>query len=204
MTLVFERIKPLSTYKRMEDEGYPTPWWTARAVLPWLPRGKAWEPAAGKGRLVRALRYYGMDVVGTTSNFLDWDGLPAGVRIIITNPPYGHAGAMAVRFIEHALMLMARAPRLGTVAMLLRIDFDSAGGRTRLFRDCPYWDRKVVLLDRVKWFNGGDVEPSTNHGWFLWRKDHVGEPVTCYAARASNEINHIQTMHVKQERETTS
>jgi hypothetical protein len=145
-----------------------------------------------------------MDVVGTTSDFLDWDGIPAGVRIIITNPPYGHAGAMAVRFIEHALMLMARAPRLGTVAMLLRIDFDSAGGRTRLFRDCPYWDRKVVLLDRVKWFNGGNVEPSTNHGWFLWRKDHVGEPVTCYAAHASNEINHIRTVHVKQERETAS
>jgi hypothetical protein len=201
--LVFERVKPASAYRRVKDEAYPTPWWTARAVLPWLGNGKIWEPAAGSGRLVRGLRHQGRDVHGTTSDFLEWTGLPhQAVRIICTNPPYGHAGRLAVKFIEHALDLMEQASRLHTVAMLLRVDFDSAGGRTRLFRDCPYWAVKVVLLDRVKWFNGGEVEPSTNHAWFIWRKAHAGPPLTFYTGKAPKKINNIQSVHVKQECKT--
>jgi hypothetical protein len=40
------------------------------------------------------------------------------------------------------------------VAMLPRIDFDSGNARTDLFRDCPMFSEKVVLLDHHMWLPG--------------------------------------------------
>src|SRR5262249_49137964 len=80
------------------------------------------------------------------------------------NPPYGEGrrGEEAVRFIEHALEL--GVPR---VAMLLRNDFDSAISRQHLFRHNPTFAGKLVLLNRIKWFDGPS-SPSDNHAWFCW------------------------------------
>jgi hypothetical protein len=75
------------------------------------------------------------------------------------NPPYGSNGRsqLAADFISHALKLEARR-----VIMLLGVDFDSAKTRTDLFRDCPQLSRKIVLIDRIKWFDGPS-SPSDNH-----------------------------------------
>jgi tRNA G10 N-methylase Trm11 len=66
---------------------------------------------------------------------------PTGVDAIVTNPPYGR---LATPFIRHALSL-----DVPIVAMLLRVDFDSAKTRRDLFADCPYFAGKITLLDRI-------------------------------------------------------
>ena len=85
---------------------------------------------------------HGFDAIGTSEDFLTVTAAPVGVSDLITNPPYGEArrGELAVRFIEHALEL--QIPR---IAMLLRVDFDSAITRQHLFRHCEYFAGKVVL-----------------------------------------------------------
>jgi hypothetical protein len=62
---------------------------------------------------------------------ISWDAANA----IITNPPYG----LAQQFCEHALELMRGVS--GVLAMLSRIDFDSAKGRANLFRDIRHGRR---------------------------------------------------------------
>src|SRR5262249_20684417 len=87
-----------------------------------------------------------------------------------TNPPYGERkrGELAVAFIEHALTL--DIPR---IALLLRVDFDSALTRRHLFADEPRFAGKLILLNRIKWFDGPS-SPSDNHAWFLWNRSHHG------------------------------
>lgn len=98
---------------------------------------------------------------------------------IICNPPYGESKRceLAMRFIEHALTLP-----VARIAILLRNDFDSAFSRQHLFRWCPEFAGKVVLLNRIKWFEGTSG-PSDNHAWFLFSRTHLGPPVIHYAAR---------------------
>src|SRR5262249_50437298 len=61
------------------------------------------------------------------------------------------------------------------VAMLLRNDFDSVLTRQHLFRFNPYFSTKIVLLNRIKWFDGPS-SPSDNHSWFIWDHTHAGDP----------------------------
>jgi hypothetical protein len=79
-------------------------------------------------------------------------------------------GELACAFVRHAL-----ASSVGLVAMLLKVDFDSAKTRIGLFRDNPRFAGKVVLLNRIVWFEPeGAAGPSENHAWFVWRS--VGAP----------------------------
>jgi hypothetical protein len=66
------------------------------------------------------------------------------------------ADPMAVAFIEHALKL--KGPRVA----LLRNDFDSALTCQHLFRHETRFTLKLVLLNRIKWFDGPS-SPSDNH-----------------------------------------
>ena len=75
-----------------------------------------WEPAAGRGAIVRVLRTAGHEVV--TSDLIDYgvpgqasgrdflleDKPPPGVEMILTNPPFGIANA----FVRHAVTLCPR------------------------------------------------------------------------------------------------
>jgi hypothetical protein len=174
-----------SGYARKLNEDYPTPQWVLVALLSQLqvPIRRAWDPCAGSGHLVAALKAQGVGVVGTTGDFLLTTSPPPDVSDLITNPPYGEArrGELAVCFIEHALNLMV--PR---IAMLLRNDFDSAFGRQHLFRRCPYFSGKIVLLNRIRWFEGPSA-PSDNHSWFTWNRAQLGPPTIRYAARVETE-----------------
>jgi len=134
-----------SGYVRRPDEDYATVEWPVLALLTALrlaPVGKIWDPCNGAGKLVATLRAHGFDAIGTSTDFFTITSVPAGVSDLITNPPYGSSrrGELAVRFIEHALAL--GVPR---IAMLLRVDFDSAITRQHLFRHCEYFAGKVVL-----------------------------------------------------------
>jgi hypothetical protein len=173
-----------SGYARQRDEAYDTPAPPVRALAPFLRQRGAvhlWDPAAGAGSLVCTLRDEGFQVTGTTDDFLAKSSAPPGVDAIATNPPYGVGGKLAVRFIEHALEFVP------LTAMLLRIDFDSGKTRVHLFRDRPDFAGKIVLLDRVVWFEReGAPGPSENHCWAIWDRRHRGPPTIAYAG---NELN---------------
>ena len=168
-----------SEYQRRPNDDYATPPWVAQVIAPSL-RQQAlhlWDPACGAGQLVQALRAEGFQVVGTDDDFLARTALPHDrLDAIVTNPPYGIGGRLACQFIAHAIEL---AP---FTAMLLRVDFDSGKTRTHLFRDCPPFAQKVVLLDRIMWFPG-DAGPSTNHAWFIWNSRHRGPATIDYAGK---------------------
>jgi hypothetical protein len=175
-----------SGYTRRPDEDYSTPVWPVLALLAHLqPRPQlVWDPANGTdGQLVKTVRACNVSAVGTNSNFLTCINPPVGADILATNPPYGEhkRGELAVAFIEHALEL--DIPR---IALLLRVDFDSALTRRHLFVDEPRFAGKLVLLNRIKWFDGPS-SPSDNHAWFLWDRSHHGLPTNRYVARAEVE-----------------
>jgi hypothetical protein len=159
----------LSGYERIADDGYYTVLaWPTAALLAHLPdAAPAWDPCAGDGRLVANLNVLGVETIGTADNFLARREPPRNIRSLVSNPPYGerHKGEMAVAFIRHALTLM----KLPIVAFLLPIDFDSAVSRQDVFRYCPTFHGKVVLLGHIVWFQHPDkrAAPSSNHAWHI-------------------------------------
>jgi hypothetical protein len=167
-----------SGYERKALDQYETPAWVTQGLIPNLPviGGVVWEPAAGSGKMVAALRQAGFDVISTDiatgTDFLR-SSPRNGVSAVITNPPY----ALATEFIERALSLI---PPNGFVAMLLRADFDSAKTRRYLFADCPAFAKKVVLTRRIRWIEGSTGSPSFNHAWFMWDRAHRGPPKLAY------------------------
>jgi hypothetical protein len=174
-----------SGYDRIPKEFYPTPSWVTEALLGSIVArpGTLWEPAAGAGDMVRVLQnQYAVLAtdVATGTDFLAVKSLPnSAIRGIITNPPYNRAE----EFCAHALELTR--PNGGFVAMLLRVDFDSAKTRGYLFRDCAAWAKKVVLTKRIVWFVEEDgkpkASPSENHCWMIWDHQHRGPPTIEYA-----------------------
>ncbi len=176
-----------SGYQRKERDLYETPMWVTEALIPHLPRVPAtiWEPAAGSGQMAVVLSRL-CPVVRTDievyADTVELDFLEAGhwqgTNAIITNPPYDQAQ----EFCERALTHMEGVG--GTVAMLLRTDFDHAKSRAHLFRDCPAFAKKVVLTKRIAWFveaNGRPkASPSFNHSWWIWDWTHEGPPTIAY------------------------
>lgn len=173
-----------SGYERKEADFYPTPEWVTRALIPHLPRkpNVIWECAVGDGHMLEPLKAV-CDVFGSDlrfgSDFLRETALPcSSCGAIITNPPYEHA----TEFIEHALRLME--PVSGSVAMLLRTDFDHAKSRAHLFRECPAFAKKVVLTKRIMWFEpepgAKGKSPSFNHAWYIWDWQYEGAPTLAY------------------------
>ncbi len=166
-----------SGYIRKELDAYETPDWVTHAVIPYLELGRVvWEPAAGSGKMVRALQERGFEVSGSEisdgNDFLLM--IDRRFRQIVTNPPY----TLAQRFIEHAMRMVGGD---GMVAMLLRCDFDHARGRQHLFGKCPEFYKKIVLTRRIRWFEDSTGSPSFNHAWYIWRMEHRGPATLEYA-----------------------
>ena len=154
-----------SGFVRKPLESYDTPAWVAGVIAPHLrfrDVSLIWEPAPGKGQMVAALRELLFTVVTTEGDFFT---LPEQLKAdaLVTNPPYGQGGGdVAAAFARTALNMDIRV-----IALLLRIDYDSAASRTDIFRDCAHYAGKVILLQRIKWFDGPST-PSDNHAWFIW------------------------------------
>ena len=179
----------ISGYTRRPDESYETIAWPIVALLARLSNIQcAWDPCHGNGRLVTTLRRQGISSFGTGGDFLACTEMPLpDVSDLITNPPYGEnrRGELACKFIEHALEL--EVPR---ISMLLRNDFDSALTRQYLFRNNLMFNGKLVLLNRIKWFEGSS-SPSDNHAWFLWNRSHRGPPIIQYVTRREAEASMV-------------
>lgn len=186
-----------SGYLRKERDLYETPAWVTEALLPHIAwQTCIWEPAAGSGAMLDSLAKKCSELVVSDieeppwpdfvtlsghRNFLVADvahGQRAALSAIITNPPY----ELATEFCRHSLRLMEKCN--GLVAMLLRTDFDHAKGRAFLFRDCPAFSKKIVLMKRITWFEPEPgckgKSPSFNHAWYIWDWKHEGPPTIGY------------------------
>jgi hypothetical protein len=172
----------ISGYQRQLGDVYETPSWVTNILVPHLaPCRHVWDPCDGpSSKIAKALRHEGLKVTATNGDFLAKTVLPKiDIDGVATSPPYGTSGRLACAFIAHALELVS------TVAMLLRVDFDSGKTRTHLFGGCPSFVGKIVLLDRITWFERpGAAGPSDNHAWFIWSAQHRGAPIISYARRA--------------------
>jgi len=184
-------------YARVARDLYPTPSWVVDCLDQHfeLKGQRVWECAAGRGHMVRALRKLGAHVLASDvvkrrgiDRRLDFVGQepnpinPAGLDWIITNPPFGQGGRLAVAFIEAGLTRLAARSML---ALLLPCDFDSASTRSHLFGKCPRFVGKIVLRRRVVWFKRHDgvrEAPKENTAWFLWNgRGIIERPRLLYA-----------------------
>lgn len=171
-------------YSRVDYDKYPTPREPVEALFRVLPlnyfRSDIYDPCMGDCSLLSAIpsgyNTFGSDITSSwPCDFLKVVYKPAQHCDIITNPPYGQKGKLALAFIERALELPA-----GRIAMLLPLDFDSAKTRTHVFRDCSVFHYKIILLNRIIWFPGPNAKPSANHAWFIWNKSWAGTPRLLY------------------------
>lgn len=167
-----------SGYERKERDLYETPEWVTKALVPHIPVRirEIYEPAAGSGKMVRALGDAGYmvdaDDISEGRDFLQY---PRNLtrEAIVTNPPY----ELATEFVETAITVTCAN---GFVAMLLRTDFDHAKTRQHLFSMSPRFAKKVVLTKRIQWFEDSKGSPSFNHAWFIWDWKHSGPPTLAY------------------------
>jgi predicted RNA methylase len=140
---------------------------------------RIWEPAAGRGAIVRALRAAGHEVVASDirtydfdldfeSDFLAATKAPAGIELLLTNPPYGRAG----EFVTQALRLCPR------VIMLCRLAFLESARRapildTGQLARIHVFKRRLPMMHRHGW-TGPRASSAMAFGWFIWNRDHVG------------------------------
>ena len=176
-------------FERVANDAYFTPTWCVDALLSrWIPVGTVWDHAAGNSAIVEVLGKAGLDVIASDINeYADircdiaisrHDFMtvapPSGLFSIVTNPPY----ELAEEFIRRALKLTK--PRRGSVAMLLRHEFDCAKTRRDLF-EADNFARKIVLTKRPRWFSGTTTSPRHNFSWFVWDGMHRGPAILEYA-----------------------
>ncbi len=171
-----------SEYERKDLDLYETPEWVTEVLIPHIPKRihHIWEPACGNGKMSNVLRKY-IPIWASDIKYGDdfFDRRSTRGNAIVTNPPF----KLSREFIEHALELMK--PIDGFVAMLLKVDYDSAKTRRHLFADCEAFSKKVVLTKRIAWFVEADgkpkASPSENHAWYIWDWRHEGPPTIVYA-----------------------
>jgi len=142
-----------------------------------------WEPACGRGAIVRVLRanghvIYATDLVDYDTSDQDQSGwdflmetqLPIGVQAIVTNPPYKIAGD----FIRNGL-------KLGVpIYCLLRLTFlESAGRSDILDYHLPrvyVFRNRLPMMDRDGW-EGPKSTSSVPFAWFVFTPEVVRETV---------------------------
>jgi hypothetical protein len=141
-----------------------------------------WEPAAGRGAIVRVLQARGHNVITSdlidygfplnfVGNFLTTVLPPKGCGAIVTNPPY----QLAEQFVAHALDL---AP---TVVMLLRLAFLESERRTDILEHrglarVHVFRKRLPMMHRDGW-SGPRASSAMPFAWFVWSHDHRGPAV---------------------------
>jgi hypothetical protein len=168
-------------YADRELDLYETPPVAVRALLrvERIPT-RIWEPAAGRGAIVRVLRAAGHEVVasdiadyGDPTHFVGRDflaetKLPAGVGAILTNPPYRAVES----FVKHALKLSP------LVIMLLRLAFLESERRCGILEGCGLarihvFRKRLPMMHRDGWA-GRKANSGMAFAWFCWNLNHAG------------------------------
>jgi hypothetical protein len=159
---------------------YCTPPHIVKALLKreFLP-GSIWEPAAGRGDIVKVLRECGFREV-FASDITDWGFRPCEITdflrssrscdCLITNPPFDRKAA----FLEHAKRL-ARYK----IALLLPLESEYTVGFVKRHQaDTEFrWKALYAFPQRVRWTNVEDTWAKFNVGWFVFERGYVGEVI---------------------------
>ena len=166
---------------------FPTPPWATRAVCKGLSaqfdlsKLDCWEPACGRGHMVRPLREYFSRVYATDVFDYGWGGqehvadflIPWNhpthfslkpVDWVITNPPF----RLGQEFALHALDMA----RIG-VALLVRTQFLESIGRYQKLFDKYEPTHILQFTERVPMVKGRldpDISTATAYCWVLWCK----------------------------------
>lgn len=139
-----------------------------------------WEPAAGRGAIVKVLRAAGHAVIASDivdygfpthfngRDFLMEHRLPANVEAIVTNPPF----KIADQFVSHALDLCPH------VCMLLRLVFLESARRARILDTgtlarVHVFRNRLPMMHRDGW-TGPKASSATAFAWFVWDRGHHG------------------------------
>lgn len=162
------------------DDLYETPAVAVRALLrvEQLPH-YLWEPAAGRGAIVKILRAAGHEVLA--SDLVDYgdathfprrdfllEPLPKRCEAIVTNPPF----KLAEEFVAHALAICPM------VVMLLRLAFMESDRRTSILENCGLarvhvFRRRLPMMHRDGWA-GRKASSGMAFAWFVWDRNHRG------------------------------
>jgi hypothetical protein len=146
-----------------------------------------WEPAAGRGAIVRPLRDAGHAVIASDiadygfplhfqRDFLAETAMPVGCECILTNPPY----QWVELFIAHALKLSP------LVIMLLRLAFFEGGTgpqrkhklRAQVLDETPptrihVFRKRLPMMHRDGW-EGRKANSGMAFAWFVWERGYTG------------------------------
>jgi hypothetical protein len=163
--------------KRDGPDDWPTPPCLCdallRHVVPGLPPGPIWEPAAGAGALAATMMAAGRAVLATDlpdMNFLT-DPPPApcgGLAAVVTNPPFNSLDAFTARGLHHLDAGTARA-----LVLLWRWDHLTAASRGAALRRAS----AIHLCQwRPRWIADSTTGPRWSFAWITWRADHPGPP----------------------------
>lgn len=172
---------------REEEDFYPTVdahWLIPALLLSYRVPHVIWEPQAGEGHLARELVDHDRRVICTEliertpikgapritylRDFFAFTAPPEGTQAIVMNPPYSDATA----HIHHGLRMASLVG--GKVCVLMRNEASCAQtkdgrARARLFAESPFFDCKIELTRRPRWFEGaGNASPRHNYAWFCW------------------------------------
>jgi hypothetical protein len=158
-----------SNFERIPRDFYPTP---AAAVPPLIPHLRGVrsfaEPCCGDGALVRHLESFGLRCVYAGDIAAGQDALAldkyGDAHAIITNPPY-------TRPAMHALV--AHFQRIAPTWLLIDYDWSATKQAAEYMPHCS----DIVVLARLKWFEGSKDTGKDNHAWYRFDSRHRAGPV---------------------------
>jgi len=158
-----------SNFERREADFYPTPRAAVVPLIPYLRGIRSFaEPCAGDGVLVRHLEGFGLRCVyagdvrnGQDALALDYYG---AADAIITNPPYTRPAMHAL--IEHF-------QRIAPTWLLIDYDWSATKQAAEYMPHCS----DIVILPRLKWFEGSKNTGKDNHAWHRFDSRCSGGPV---------------------------
>src|SRR5258708_38498345 len=147
---------------------------------------RIWEPACGRGAIVKVLRSAGHKVVATDiadyglpitppgywgRDFLLETDAPEGTEAIVTNPPFRHAEELDA----HAVNL---AP---LVVMLLRLAFLESERRCHILENrglarVHVFRKRLPMMHRDGW-EGRKANSGMAFAWFVWDCVHRGPTI---------------------------
>jgi hypothetical protein len=158
-----------SNFERREADFYPTPRAAVVPLIPYLRGIRTFaEPCAGDGALARHLESLGLRCVysGDIRNGQDALALKhyGAADCIITNPPYTRAAMHAL--IEHF-------QRIAPTWLLIDYDWSETKQAAEYMPHCS----DIVILPRLKWFEGSKNTGKDNHAWYRFDSRHRGGPV---------------------------
>jgi hypothetical protein len=141
-----------------------------------------WEPAAGRGNIVKELRAAGHQLIASdivsydfpldfVQNFFSCTAMPAGCQGIVSNGPY----RWIEQFVAHALELSP------IVVVLLRLTFLESERRCAILENrglarIHVFRKRLPMMHRNGW-EGRKANSGMAFCWMRWDRDYTGPTV---------------------------